>query len=81
MFLGHQFAIFDKRLGVGSLGTKVLPWVEPELFFCLDEELLPDLLSDLDTSDLGSDLFPEDLEVRVSQETSLHHSQYCATIA
>ena len=56
----------------------MLPWVEPELFFCLDEELIPDLLSDLDASDLGSDLFLEDLEVWVPQENSPCHSQYCA---
>src|SRR5882724_11815739 len=35
-----------------------LPWVEPELLFCLDwEEPLADLLSDLDELDLCLDLF------------------------
>ena len=56
-------------------------WVEPELvFFCL-EEPLPDLLSDLLESDFCSDLFPEDPDARVSQETSPCHSQYCASMA
>ena len=83
-FLGCQFTIFaelQQKLEVGSLVSEVVPWVELELFFCLDEELLPDLLSDLDWLDLGSDLLLEDSEVRVSWVTSLYHSQYHALIA
>ena len=57
-----------------------LLWVEPELSFCLDLDF-PDLLSDLAESDLLSDLFPEELEVRVSRESSPFHSQYRASIA
>jgi len=58
-----------------------LPCVEPELFFCFNKEFLPDLLSDLDASDLDLDLFPDDLEVQVSQEISPFHSQYHVSIA
>src|SRR5467141_5344165 len=58
-----------------------LLWVEPELVFFCSEEPLPDLLSDLLESDLGSDLFPEDPDAWVSWETSLRHSQYRASIA
>ena len=61
-----------------SLGAEVLPCVEPELFFCFNEEFLLDLLSDLDASDLDSDLFPDDLETQDSWETSPLHSQYHA---
>ena len=66
---------------MGSFSAEVLPCVEPEFFFCFDKEFFPDLLSDLDISDLDLDLFPEDLEVWVSQETSPFHSQYHALIA
>ena len=64
-----------------SLGVEVLPCVKPELFFCFNEELFPDLLSDMDVSDLDSGLFPEDSEVWVSQETSPCCSQYHVSIA
>ena len=57
-----------------------LLWVELELSFCLDLDL-PDLLSDLVESDLLSDLFPEEREAWVSQESSPFHSQYRASIA
>src|SRR5882724_8043315 len=64
------------------LEVEPLPWVEPELFFCLElEEPLPDLLSDLLESDFCLDLFPEDPETRVSWESSPFHSQYRALIA
>src|SRR5882672_765610 len=73
----------DRSEVVAFFCSEVEPllWVEPELVFFCFEELLPDLLSDLFESDLGSDLFPEDLDARVSQETSLHRSQYRASIA
>src|SRR5882724_11562934 len=64
------------------LEEEPLPWVEAELFFCLElEEPLPDLLSDMLESDLCSDLFPEDPEARVLSESSPFHSQYRASIA
>ena len=84
MFLGVSFLSllsFNEISEVHSLVSEVVPLVEPELFFCLDEEPLPDLLSDLDGSDLGLDLFPEASEVWVSWETSPCHSQYRASIA
>ena len=63
------------------LEVEPLLWVELELVFFCFEEPLPDLLSDLLESDLGSDLFPEDLDAQVSWETSLCRSQYRASIA
>ena len=65
------------------LEVEPLLWVDLELLlFCLDwEEPLLDLLSDLEGSDFCSDLFPEDLEARVSRESSPFHSQYCELIA
>jgi len=80
-----SFLSFEERLGVVDffcLEVEPLLWVEPEsFFFCLDcEEPFPDLLSDLDESNLFSDLFPEDLEVQISWETSPHCSQYHASI-
>src|SRR5882724_7531739 len=77
---------FEERSGVVDffcLEEEPLPWVELEwLFFCLElEEPLLDLLSDLLESDLCSDLFPEDLEARVSRESSPFCSQYRASIA
>jgi len=73
MFLGHQFTVFAKLQWKNQewvpFGSEVLPWVEPELFFHLDKELLLDLFVWLGwLLDLGSDLFPEDLEVWVSWE-------------
>src|SRR5882724_9327156 len=81
-----SFPSFEERSGtLGFFCSEVepLPWVEPELwFFCLGlEEPLLDLLSDLLESDLCSDLFPEDPEARVSQESSPLRSQYRASIA
>src|SRR5882724_8970537 len=81
-----SFLSFEERSGtLGFFCSEVepLPWVEPELwFFCLGlEEPLPDLLSDLLESDLCSDLFPEDPEARVLQESSPLRSQYHASIA
>ena len=68
---------------MGSFGSEglSLPIDVPEfLSFCLGcEKLLPDVESDLELSDLCSDLFPEVPEVPevgVSRETSPHHSQY-----
>ena len=60
-----------------------LPWVEPELLlFCLElEEPLPDLLLDLLESDFSLDLFPEDPEAWVFQESSPFCSQYWTSIA
>ena len=70
-----------ERLEVVSLGVEVLPCVELELFFCFVKEFLPDMLSDLEVSCLGSDLFPDDSETWDSGETSPFHSQYRALIA
>ena len=79
-----SFPSFEERLGVMDFfcsEVEPLPWVEPELLlFCL-EEPLPDLLLDLEESDFCLDLFLEVLEVHVSWETSLHHSQYCVLMA
>src|SRR5882724_11934349 len=81
-----SFPSFKERSGVVDFfcsEEEPLPWVEPELlFFCLElEEPLLDLLSDLLELDLCSDLFPEDPEAWVSQESSPFHSQYQASIA
>ena len=58
-------------------------WVEPELvFFGFEcEEPLLNLLSDLLESVFCLDLFTEDPDAQVSQETSLHRSQYRVSIA
>src|SRR5882724_12820439 len=74
-----SFLSFEERLGAVDffcLEEEPLPWVELVLlFFCLElEEPLPNLLSDLLESDLCSDLFPEDPEAQVSQESSPFHS-------
>jgi len=74
----------EDRLGVVAFfcsEVEPLLWVEPELVFFCFEEPLPDLLSDLLELDLGSDLFLEDPDARVSRETSLCRSQYHASIA
>src|SRR5882724_3500359 len=75
----------EDRSGVVGFCLVVEPlfWVELELvFFCFEcEEPLPDLLSDLLESDFCSDLFLEDPYAQVSQETSLPHSQYHASMA
>jgi len=65
------------------LVVEPLFWVEPELVFFSFEckEPLPNLLSDLLESVLCLDLFLEDPDARVSRETSLRRSQYCASIA
>src|SRR5882724_8161785 len=81
-----SFLSFEERLGVVGFfcsEEEPLPWVELELLlFCLElEEPLPDRLLDLLESDLCSDLFPEDPEAWVSQESSPFHSQYRASIA
>src|SRR5882672_5188301 len=77
-----SFLRFEERSGVDFFGSEEepLPWVEPELSFCLDLDL-PDLLSNLAELDLLSDLFPEEPEARVSRESSPFHSQYRASIA
>jgi len=72
---------FVERLEDISLGAEVFPCAELELFFCFIEEFLPDLLSDLEALCLGSDLFPDDSEMRDSQEIPPFHSQYHVSIA
>src|SRR5882724_3777253 len=81
-----SFPSFEERSGVVDFfcsEVEPLPWVELELlFFCLElEEPFPDLLSDLLESDLCSDLFPDDLEAQVLQESSPFRSQYHVSIA
>ena len=75
----------EDRSGVVGFHLVVEPlfWVELELvFFGFEcEEPLPNLLSDLLASVFCSDLFPEDLDARVSRETSPCRSQYCASMA